>query len=50
MKSDYARTHAQIIGMAASLNMITTKVGDNTFANAWHITQKGLAFLNEQED
>lgn len=35
--------------MAASLQMITTKVGSNTFANAWHITNKGLTWLNQQE-
>jgi len=35
--------------MAASLQLITTKVGKSTFANQWHITNKGLATLNEKE-
>lgn len=34
--------------MAASLNMITTRTGSNTFAVQWLITNKGLSWLNEQ--
>lgn len=49
VKSDYARSNAEIVGMAASLQLITTKVGGNRFANSWHISQKGLGWLNEQE-
>jgi hypothetical protein len=50
LKGDYAREHADVVGMAASLQMITTKVGASKFANAWHITNKGLSWLNERED
>lgn len=50
VKGDYARANAEIVGMAASLQMITTKVGANKFAAAWHITPKGLNWLNELED
>lgn len=46
-KSDYARKHAEIVAMAASLNLITTKTGSNQFASAWLLTNKGLTWLNE---
>lgn len=49
VKGDYARTNAEIVGMAASLQMITTKIAGNKFASAWHITNKGLTWLNEME-
>ena len=49
VKSDYARANAEIVGMAASLQLITTKVAASRFANSWHISQKGLTWLNEQE-
>jgi hypothetical protein len=50
VKSDFARKEADIFAMAASLQLITTKVGAQRFANAWHITTKGLTWLNERED
>jgi hypothetical protein len=50
VKSDFARTNADIIGMAASLQLITTKVGPSTFAGAWQITSKGLVWLNEKDE
>lgn len=50
VKSDYARTNAEIVGMGASLQLITTKVrGNMMFANSWLITNKGLTWLNELE-
>ena len=49
VKSDYARTHAQIVAMAASLHMLTTKTGVSTFASEWQITNTGLTWLNERE-
>jgi hypothetical protein len=50
VKSDLAREQADIIAMAASLSLITTKVGPNTFAGAWQITGTGLRYINETED
>lgn len=50
VKSDYARKEADIIAMAASLQLITTKIGAQRFAKTWHITSKGLTWLNEKED
>jgi hypothetical protein len=50
VKSDYARDNADVIGMAASLQLITTKVGQAKFASAWHITIKGQSWLAEQDN
>lgn len=36
--------------MAASLQLITTKVGAQRFARAWRITTKGLQWLNEKDE
>lgn len=49
IKSDYARTHAVIVAMAASLRMISTKVREGVFASRWHITVTGLSWMKEQE-
>jgi len=50
VKGDFGRKEADIIAMAASLQLITTKVGPQRFATSWHITTKGLTWLNEKED
>jgi hypothetical protein len=49
VKSTYARANAEVVAMAASLQMITTKTGVSTFANEWQITNTGLSWLNERE-
>lgn len=49
VKADYARKEADVIAMAASLRLITTKVGPQRFANTWHITTTGLSWLKENE-
>lgn len=50
VKADYARKHADIIGMAASMQMISTRIGPNVYGSTWNVTGKGLAWLNEKED
>ena len=50
VKADFARKEADVIAMAASLQLITTKIGKQRFANMWHITTKGLTWLNEKDD
>lgn len=50
VKSDLARKEAEIVAMAASLNLITTKVGTQRFARSWRITTKGLSWLNEKDE
>lgn len=49
VKSNHARTNAEIVAMAASLHMLTTKTGVSTFATEWQITNIGLSWLNERE-
>ena len=34
--------------MAASLQLITTKVGKQRFAKTWHITTRGLTWLQRE--
>lgn len=48
VKSDYARSNAEVVAMAASLHMLTTKTGVSTFASAWQITNTGLTWLHEK--
>ena len=47
-KSDFARLHADGVAVAASLGLITTKIGAERFDRSWHITKRGLTFLGEQ--
>lgn len=47
-KSDFARIHADGVAIAASLGLITTKIGAERFDRSWHITRKGLTFLGEE--
>ena len=49
VKSDYARKYADIVGMAASLNLLTTRIGKSTYTGTWFITTTGLTWLNEKE-
>jgi hypothetical protein len=50
VKSDRARKDAEIVAMAASLQLITTKIGKQRFAKTWRITPKGLTWLNEKDN
>ena len=50
VKSDFARKEADVIALAASLQLITTKVAAQRFAKTWLITSKGLTWLTEKDD
>jgi hypothetical protein len=50
VKSRFARDNAGIIAMAASKQLITTRVGPNTYGGAWQITGSGLRYVNETEE
>lgn len=50
VSSNFARAHALYIGMAASMQLITTRVSSTVYRGAWNITPKGLSWLNETED
>ncbi len=49
-RSDFARTHAEYIAVAACEGLITTKqVGTTDYGRVWYITVMGLVRLREEE-
>ena len=44
-KSDFARTHANPVALAASLGLITVVMPGGSYGNTWRITAKGLQRL-----
>ncbi len=50
VSSNFARANAELVGMAASLQLITTRVTKDVFSREWNITSKGLRWLNEYKD
>jgi hypothetical protein len=48
-KSDFARHYANEVAIAASLGLISTKIGKERFDKSWHVTRRGLSFLQEIE-
>lgn len=44
-KSDLAREQATVVSMATERNLITTRIGPNTYANKHLITPQGLTVL-----
>ena len=49
-KSDFARSYATEVAMAAVEGLITTKINETTFGNIWMVTQDGLGYIEEVED
>lgn len=49
VQSDFARKEAELVAMAASLGLITTRVHRNIFSRHWRTTVKGLMFLETHE-
>ncbi len=47
-KSDFARAWADYIAMAASMDLITTRVADTVYSRHWQITAKGLHLLEKE--
>ena len=50
VSSDFARKHAEIVAMAASLQLITTRITRDLYGRHWQVTSKGLRFLNEHKE
>lgn len=48
-KSTFARDAASMVAIAATENLITTKLTDELWGNRWLITADGLSFLKELE-
>lgn len=44
-KSDFAREHADVVAMAASDGLVTTKIAEGFYGRRWMITPKGLSHL-----
>lgn len=44
-KSDFARKHADIIAMAASDGLITTRIATGLYGRSWGVTVAGLKHL-----
>jgi hypothetical protein len=45
-KSDFAREHADLIAMAASDGLLTTKIATGLYQRHWLLTPKGLSLLH----
>jgi hypothetical protein len=50
VSSDFSRRHAELVAVAASLQLITTRVNSQVFSRDWQITAKGLRWLNEVKE
>lgn len=50
VQSGIARSQAEAVAMAASLQLITTRVNRDVFSREWQITAKGLRWLNETKE
>lgn len=49
VQSNSARDNAELVAMAASLQLITTRVNSTVFSREWQVTTKGLMWLNEMK-
>src|SRR5512139_1336574 len=49
VKSTVARAHAELVAMAASLQLISTRIAKDVYGNEWQVTVKGLRWLNEMK-
>lgn len=49
VSSNFARQYAGHVGMAASMQLITTRITKNVYGSVWQITAKGIRVLNELE-
>lgn len=50
VQSRYAYANAELVAMAASLQLITTRVNRDVFSRSWQITAKGHRWLNENKE
>ena len=49
-KSDFARTWATHVALAACEGLISTRLTESKFTNTWMVTTLGLEYLDEVED
>lgn len=50
VQSNLARSQAPLVAMAASLQLITTRLTRDLFGGVWQITVKGQKWLNEAKE
>lgn len=50
VKGDEARAEAEIIAMAASMGLITTRISAGVYGASWMITAAGCRWLGESEE
>lgn len=48
VQSDFARSYATYVAMAASMGLISTKVHQDIYSGEWRPTVKGLTWLEKQ--
>ena len=49
-KSDFARTWATHVALAAVEGLISTRLTEEKFTNVWMVTSDGLDWMSEVED
>ena len=49
VSSNFARQQAPYVAMAASMQLITTRIAEGLYSSQWLITAKGIRLLNELE-
>ena len=49
-KSDYARYAADVVALAASEGLISTKIDEDSFGNKWMITEDGIVWMRGFDD
>lgn len=49
VKSTFARSYAELVAAAASLQLISTRINRDLYGNEWQVTVKGLKWLNEMK-
>lgn len=47
VQSNFARENAGRVAMAASMQLITTRIAEGIYNGTWQITAKGIRLLNE---
>lgn len=48
VQSDFARSYATYVAMAASMGLISTKVHQDIYSGEWRPTVKGLTWLEKR--
>lgn len=49
VQSNFFRDNAGLVAMAASMQLITTRITEGVYGSTWQITAKGIRLLNELE-